>query len=91
MIIVAGYGFLEGLTRLRKNERVQTMSFRRSLRLSKEVQYWELLSLLFNVLLCRVSKDSQIWKPSVNGELSTKAFYSILERNIPDRASPSLL
>ena len=67
------------------------VTFRKSLRLSEEVQYGELLSLLSNVFLCRISKDSRIWKPSISGEFLAKDFYSALEGNHLPRASSSLV
>lgn len=67
------------------------VSFRRVLRQVEEVQYRELLSILFNIFLCRSSKDSRIWKPSLSREFSAKAFYLALEGNHYSRFSSSLV
>ena len=53
---------------------VWDVSFKRRLRLSKEVQYEELLRLLANVFFCKNSKDSRIWKSSISAEFLAKAF-----------------
>lgn len=49
--------------------------------------YKELMNLLTNLLICRDSKDSRIWKPSASRKFLAK--YLALEGNRPHRAPSS--
>ena len=46
------------------------------------------MSFLANMFFCRDTKDFRIWKPSISGEFSAKAFYLTLEGN-PTHLTPS--
>ena len=79
IIAVNKESFVNDCSEVRNGCTVWGAPFRRSLRTLEGGSYEGLMSILTNVFICKDPKNSQIWKPSIFGELSAKAFFLALE------------